>query len=54
MALIGEAAYRVWRLYIAVSASQFDRGSIGVYQILAINGRGQQHGLPLTREDLYQ
>ncbi len=54
VALIGEAAYRVWRLYIAVSASQFDRGSIGVYQILAINGRGQQHGLPLTREDLYQ
>lgn len=53
VALIGEVAYRIWRLYIAVSAAQFDRGSIGVYQILAINGRGQLHGLPLTREDIY-
>lgn len=53
-ALIGESACRVWRLYIATSAAQFDRGTIGIYQILAVNGRGKPSGLPLTRDDIYQ
>jgi cyclopropane-fatty-acyl-phospholipid synthase len=52
--LIGESAYRIWRLYIAVSAAQFDRATIGVYQILAVNGRGTHGNLPLTRDDIYQ
>jgi len=54
VALIGESAYRIWRMYIAVSAAQFDRATIGVYQILAVNGRGTRSSLPLTREDIYQ
>jgi len=53
-ALIGEMMYRVWKLYIAVSASQFDRGSIGVYQVLAINGRGKANSLPMIRDDIYR
>jgi len=52
--LVGESAYRVWRLYIAVSATQFDRATIGVYQVLAVNGRGTRSKLPLTRDDIYQ
>jgi len=53
IALIGESAYRIWRLYIAVSAAQFERATIGVYQILAVNGRGVHSNLPLTRDDIY-
>lgn len=53
-ALVGEATYRVWRLYMAASASQFEQGAIGVYQILATNRRAGLVDLPLTRRDLYQ
>ena len=54
IALVGEATYRVWRLYMAGSAAQFERGSIGVYQILAANRREGFADVPLTRRDLYQ
>ena len=50
---VSEATYRVWRLYMAGSALQFERGAIGVYQILAVNGRDGCADLPLTRHDLY-
>ncbi len=53
-ALVGEATYRVWRLYMAACASQFEQGAIGVYQILATNRRAGLVDLPLTRRDLYQ
>jgi len=53
VALVGESAYRIWRLYIAASAAQFERATIGVYQILGVNGRGTRSNLPLTREDIY-
>ena len=52
-ALVGEATYRVWRLYMAACASQFEQGAIGVYQILATNRRDGLVDLPLTRRDLY-
>jgi cyclopropane-fatty-acyl-phospholipid synthase len=52
-ALVGEAMYRVWRLYMAACASQFEQGSIGVYQILATKRRNGLVDLPLTRRDLY-
>jgi cyclopropane-fatty-acyl-phospholipid synthase len=51
--LVGEATYRVWRLYMAASALQFEAGDIGIYQILA--GK-RAHGVPevpLTRRHLY-
>jgi cyclopropane-fatty-acyl-phospholipid synthase len=51
---VSEATYRVWRLYMVGCALQFERGAIGVYQILAVNGREGCADLPLTRHDLYQ
>ena len=51
---VGEATYRVWLLYMAACAAQFERGSIGVYQILAANRREGLVDVPLTRRDLYQ
>jgi cyclopropane-fatty-acyl-phospholipid synthase len=53
LAHVSEAQYRVWRLYMTACASQFERGSIGVYQILAANRREGFADLPLTRQDLY-
>ncbi|MBC8007926.1 MAG: class I SAM-dependent methyltransferase [Prolixibacteraceae bacterium] len=51
---VSEARYRVWRLYMAGCAVQFERGSIGVYQILAANRREGFVDVPLTRHDIYQ
>ena len=50
---VRESTFRVWRLYMAACASQFEHGAIGVYQILAANRRDGLVGLPLTRRDLY-
>jgi cyclopropane-fatty-acyl-phospholipid synthase len=36
VALVGERRARVWRLYMALSARGFDRGSISVHQVLAV------------------
>ena len=49
---VPESVFRVWRLYMAACALQFEQGDIGVYQILAsrCDGTGQ---VPLTRRDLY-
>lgn len=50
----GIAAYRVWRLYMAASAVNFEAGNIAVFQSLlakpAIDGRV---AIPMTRRDLY-
>lgn len=51
---VSEATYRVWRLYMAACAAHFERGSVGVYQILATNGREGLTDVPLTRHDLYR
>lgn len=53
IAQVGEARYRVWRVYMAGCASQFELGDIGVYQILATNRRAGLPAVPLTRRDLY-
>ncbi|MGD0492700.1 MAG: cyclopropane-fatty-acyl-phospholipid synthase family protein [Steroidobacteraceae bacterium] len=51
---VTEATYRVWRLYMAASALEFESGHIGVYQVLA-SKRGARHArLPLTRRHLYE
>ncbi len=52
VALVGEASYRVWRLYMAGSAWYFNEGSINVYQVLA-GGSQQALSLPLRRDDIY-
>ena len=54
IASVSEATYRVWRLHMAGCAAQFERGSIGVYQILAANRRDGLVDVPLTRRDLYR
>jgi cyclopropane-fatty-acyl-phospholipid synthase len=51
--LVPESIYRIWRLYMAGCALQFDQGAIGVYQILAANRGGGPEPVPLTRRDLY-
>jgi cyclopropane-fatty-acyl-phospholipid synthase len=50
---VSEATYRVWRLYMAACALEFESGEIGVYQILAIKRGVGVWPLPLTRRDLY-
>jgi len=49
VALVGEGRYRVWRLYMAAAARNFDRGRTQVHQILAIRSDGGRSGLPLRR-----
>jgi cyclopropane-fatty-acyl-phospholipid synthase len=54
IAQAGEAAYRVWRLYMAGSAVSFDNASIGVYQsLLARPDVDGKVTIPATRRDLY-
>ena len=50
---VSEATYRVWRLYMAACALQFEKGVIGVYQILVAKKVGGFDAVPLTRRDLY-
>ena len=52
--LVGEKAYRVWRIYMAGSAHAFERGWISLYQTLAARPRPDGFlDYPLTREHLY-
>lgn len=51
--LVGETAYRTWRLYLAACALQFEAGELSVYQVLASRRQGGFRPLPLTRRDLY-
>ena len=50
VALAGPARARIWRLYMAASAIGFERGSIGVHQVLGVvpDDRGNS-GMPRTR-----
>jgi cyclopropane-fatty-acyl-phospholipid synthase len=53
VAAAGEAAYRVWRLYMAGSAHAFASGRLGVYQVLFSKTHEGRSDLPLTRSDWY-
>ncbi len=51
--LTSEGRARVWRLYMAASALTFERGSIGVNQVLAVKTTDKGNaGLPRTRTAL--
>ena len=50
---VNEATYRVWRLYMAACALQFESGEIGIYQVLAAKRAAGLPDLPLTRRHLY-
>jgi cyclopropane-fatty-acyl-phospholipid synthase len=49
---VNESTYRVWRLYMAACAVEFESGEIGVYQVLASKRAACVTTLPLTREHL--
>ncbi len=51
--LVGEAAYRVWRLYMSGSAYHFDDGNINVYQVLVGHDR-EPLSIGLRRDELYE
>jgi cyclopropane-fatty-acyl-phospholipid synthase len=51
--LVGEPAYRVWRLYMSACALEFASGALGVYQLLASKRHDGAAMIPLTRRHLY-
>ncbi|WP_394789438.1 class I SAM-dependent methyltransferase [Rhodoferax sp.] len=50
---VDETTYRVWRLYMAACALEFEFGGTGIYQILASKRDQGRWPVPLTRRDLY-
>jgi cyclopropane-fatty-acyl-phospholipid synthase len=50
---VNEATYRVWRLYMAACALEFEAGDIGIYQVLATKRASGNLPLPLTRRYMY-
>lgn len=50
---VNESTYRIWRLYMAACALEFETGEIGIYQILANKRQIGQSCLPLTRQHVY-
>lgn len=51
---VNEATYRVWRLYMAACALEFEDGGVGIYQVLAGKRADGKLPLPLTRRHLYE
>jgi cyclopropane-fatty-acyl-phospholipid synthase len=51
---VSEATWRVWRLYMAASALEFEAGGTGIYQVLSAKRRPGAPPVPLTRRDLYR
>jgi cyclopropane-fatty-acyl-phospholipid synthase len=43
----GPARARVWRLYMAASALNFEAGRTAIHQVLAVKPDGGRSGLPL-------
>ncbi|CAN5821675.1 class I SAM-dependent methyltransferase [soil metagenome] len=52
--LVGEAVYRVWRVYMAASAREFDLGTINLNQTLFVRPVEGRQCVPLSRSDLYR
>ncbi len=50
---VNEATYRVWRLYMAACALEFEEGGVGIYQVLASKRAAGALPLPLTRKYMY-
>jgi cyclopropane-fatty-acyl-phospholipid synthase len=49
--LAGPGRARVWRLYMAASALNFEAGRTGIHQVLAVKADGGDAGVPPTRTD---
>ena len=54
LAYVTEPVFRIWRLYMAVSALQFEEGCTGVYQVLISRRAPFSRPIPLTRNDCYR
>ena len=52
-ALVGEAVYRTWRLYMSFCVVQFEAGQIAVNQSLLAKPLSGKVSLPMSRSDLY-
>ncbi len=50
---VGEPTYRVWRLYMAACALEFEAGGTGVYQILASRPNHGEWPVPLSRHAVH-
>lgn len=50
---VSESTFRVWRLYMAACALEFESGEIGAYQVLASKRAGVDAAPPLTRRHVY-
>jgi cyclopropane-fatty-acyl-phospholipid synthase len=51
--LVGASRARVWRLYMAGSALNFEAARTSIHQVLAVKGGpGGESGMPLTRAEL--
>ncbi|HEU4587816.1 MAG TPA: cyclopropane-fatty-acyl-phospholipid synthase family protein [Gemmatimonadales bacterium] len=54
VALVGEATYRVWRLYMSAAAASFAQGRIGLVQLLVSKAPLDATAVPpQTRDELY-
>jgi cyclopropane-fatty-acyl-phospholipid synthase len=52
--LTDDVSYRIWRLYMSISALGFRRGAVNVYQTLLLKPHVEgESKLPLTRSDWY-
>jgi cyclopropane-fatty-acyl-phospholipid synthase len=52
--LIDEVSCRVFRLYLAGTAYEFQCGRVNLHQSLLVKPNGGQSGVPLTRQDWYR
>ena len=50
---VNESTFRVWRLYMAASALEFQSGGLGIYQILSAPKGGAAQRLPMNRRHMY-
>jgi len=51
--MVGEVAYRVWRLFMSGAAQGFSAGRLNLYQVILSKPDGGDSRLPLTRGDWY-
>lgn len=51
---VDEPTFRVWRLYMAACALEFESGGTGIYQIVASTRNQGEWPVPLSRADLYR
>lgn len=52
--IAGEPVYRIWRIYMAGAALEFERGNININQTLFARPIEGRAGVPFSREDLYR